>query len=74
MDFPGGSVVKNPPANAGDMGLIPGLGRSPGEENDSPLQHSCLGNPMDKGACPWGQKVIQDLAINPQHLSYICFL
>ena len=40
--FPGGSVVKNLPTNAGDMGLIPGLGRAPGEENDNPLQYSCL--------------------------------
>ena len=48
--FPGGSVVKNLLANAGDMGLIPGLGRSPGEGNDYPLQYSCLGNPMDSGA------------------------
>ena len=48
--FPGGSVVKNPPANAGDMGLIPGLGQSPGEGNGNPLQYSCLGNPMDIGA------------------------
>ena len=46
---PGGSVVKNPPANAGELGLIPGLGRSPGEGNVSPLQYSCLGNPMDRG-------------------------
>ena len=35
---------------AGDTGLIPGLGRSPGEGNGSPPQHSCLGNPMDRGA------------------------
>ena len=47
--FPGGSVVKNPPANAGDMGSIPGSGRSPGEGNGNPLQYSCLGNPMDIG-------------------------
>ena len=40
--FPGGSVVKNPPANAGDAGLILGSGRSPGEGNGSPLQYSCL--------------------------------
>ena len=38
--FPGGSVVKNPPANAGDAGSIPGLGRSPGEGNGHPLQYS----------------------------------
>ena len=37
MGFPGGSVVKNPPANAGDVGSIPGLGRSPGVENSNPL-------------------------------------
>ena len=48
--FPGGSVLKNPPASAGDAGLIPGLGRSPGGGNGNPLQHSCLENPMDRGA------------------------
>ena len=48
--FPGHSVVKNPLASAGDMGLIPGLGRSPGEGNGNPLQYSYLGNPMDRGA------------------------
>ena len=48
--FPSGSVVKNPPANAGDVSLILGLGRSPGEENGNPLQYPCLGNPMDRGA------------------------
>ena len=41
-------MVKNPPANAGDMGLIPGLGGSPGEGSGNPLQYSCLGNPMDR--------------------------
>ena len=50
MGFPGGSVVKNPHTKAGDMGLIPESGRSPGEGNDNPLQYSCLGNPMDRGA------------------------
>ena len=50
MDFPFGSVVKNLPANAGDMGLIPGLGRYSGEGNGNPLQCSCLENPMDKEA------------------------
>ena len=44
-------VVKNPPASAGDAGLIPEPGRSPGEENDNPLQYFCLGNPMDRGVC-----------------------
>ena len=48
--FPGGSMVKNPPANAGDMRSIPGSGRSPGEGNGNPLEYPCLGNPMDRGA------------------------
>ena len=48
--FPGGSEVKNLPANAGDLGLIPGSGRSPGEGNGNPLQCSCLENPRDGGA------------------------
>ena len=48
--FPSGSVVKNLPANAGDLGSIPESERFPGEENGYPLQYSCLGNPMDKGA------------------------
>ena len=42
-------MVKNPPANAGDRGLIPGSGRSVGEGNGNPLQHSCLGNPKNIG-------------------------
>ena len=50
MGFPGGSVVKNPPANAGDTGLIPGLGKSPGEGSGNPFQYSCLKNSMDRGA------------------------
>ena len=48
--FPGGSAVKYPPANAGDMGLITELGRSLREGNGNPLQYSCLENPMDRGA------------------------
>ena len=44
-------LVKNLPANAGDSGSIPGLGRSPGEGNGNPLQYSCLGSPMDRQAC-----------------------
>ena len=48
--FPGVSMVKNPPVNAGDVGLIPGSGRYPGEGNGNPLQYSCLGNPEDRGA------------------------
>ena len=43
-------TAKNSPANAKDVGSIPGLGRSPKEGNDNPLQYSCLENPMDRGA------------------------
>ena len=49
LGSPGGSVVKNPPTNAGDLGSIPGSGRSPAEENGNPLRYSCLRNPMDRG-------------------------
>ena len=48
--FPGGSGDKETACNAGDLGSIPGLGRYPGEGNGNPLQYSCLGNPMDRGA------------------------
>ena len=48
--FPGGSAVKSIPAGAGDAGSVSGSRRSPGEGNDNPLQYSCLGNPMDRGA------------------------
>ena len=48
--FPGGSMVKNPPANAGDSGSIPGSGRSPREGNGNPLHYSCMEKPMDGGA------------------------
>ena len=48
--FPGDTVVKNPPANAGDMGLILQSGKFSGEGNGNPLQYSCLGNPVDRGA------------------------
>ena len=51
MHLPGVSVVKNPPAHAGDAGSIPGLGRSPGGGNGNPRRYSCLENyPMDRGA------------------------
>ena len=49
MSNPDGSVVKNTPANAEDMGLIPGSERAPGEGNSNRFQYSCLGNPMDRG-------------------------
>ena len=48
--FPGGPAAKNPPASAGDVGSVPGLGRSPGEGNVSPLQCSCLETSVDRGA------------------------
>ena len=60
--YPGGSVVKNLPANAEDerdTGLIPGSGRSPGEGTVNPLQYSCLGNPTDRGA--W-QAIVHEVA------------
>ena len=49
MGFIDGSVLKNPPANAGDVGSIPDLGRSLGEGNGNPFQYSCLENPMVRG-------------------------
>ena len=53
LGFPGGTVVKNSPANAGDLrdvGLIPGSGRAPGGGHGNPLQYPCLENPVDRGA------------------------
>ena len=50
LGFPGVTVVKNQPANAEDVGSIPGSGQSPGEGNGNPLQYSCLENSMDRGA------------------------
>ena len=49
LDFSGGSDGKASVYNTGDLGSIPGLGRSPGEGNGNPLQYYCLGNPMDRG-------------------------
>ena len=69
--FPGGSVVKNPPANAGDSNSILGSGRSPGDGKGNPLQYSCLGNPMDRGRSlvgysPRGCRVRHDLVTQQQ--------
>ena len=50
LGIPGGSGVRNLPANAGEVGLIPGSGRCPGEGNGNPRHYFCLGNPMDTGA------------------------
>ena len=57
MGFTGHSVVKNLPANEGDMASNPGSGRSPEEGNDNPLQCSCLGNPMEREA--WWATVLR---------------
>ena len=58
--YPGGSVIKNLPANAGDSGSVPGSRRAPGGGHGNPLQDSCLGNPTDRGAwrrySPWSRK------------------
>ena len=76
LGFPGGSgknSVKNRPANAGDAGSIAGLGRSPGEGNGNPLQYSCLGNPLNRGAMegynPWDCRVAKQQLPQSQLLS-----
>ena len=67
MGFPDGSVIKNPPANTGDAGLlIPGSGGSPREENGNPLQYSCLENHMDRVA--W-QATVHGITKSPTRLS-----
>ena len=65
-DFPGGSEDKACACNVGDLGSIPGLGRSPGEGNGNPLQYSCLENPMDRGA--W-RATVHRVAKSPTRLS-----
>ena len=71
LGFPRSSVGKESACNARDLGLIPGLGRSPGEGNSKPLQYSCLKNPVDRGA--WQAtvhgvaRVGQDLVTKPPH-------
>ena len=66
MCFPAGLMVNNPLANAGDAGLMPGSGGSPGEGNGNLLQYSYLGNPMDKGA--W-QATVHGVAKESDRLS-----
>ena len=70
MDFPDGSVGENMPVNAGDVVLIPGLGRSPREGNGNPLHYSHLGSPMDRGAgrlqSMGSQRVRHDLVTEQQ--------
>ena len=71
LSFPSGSVGKESACSAGDPGLIPGLGRFPGEGNGNPLQYSCLENPVDRGA--WQAavhgiaRVRHDLATTSHH-------
>ena len=72
LGFSGGSVGENLPVNEGDMGLISGSGRSPGEGNGNPLQYSCLGNPQGQRSLvaysPWGHKGIRyDLATKQRY-------
>ena len=64
--FPGGSVVKNPPANTEDLGLIHVSGRSPVEGSGNPLQYSCLGNPKDRGAL---QAIVHGVAKSQTRIS-----
>ena len=68
-------MVKNLPANAGNASLIPGSGRSPGEGNGYPLQYSCLGNPMDRGAWQateqWGLKRVGHNLATKQQQQYM---
>ena len=68
--FPHSSVGKESACNAGDPGLIPGLGRSPGKGNGNPLQYSCLENPMDRGA--W-QAIVHGVARSRTRLSDLIF-
>ena len=70
-DFPGGSDGKASAYNAGDLGSIPGLGRSPGEGNGNPLQYSCLENSMDRGAW-WA--IVHGVAKSRTRLSDFTFL
>ena len=69
--IPGGSEVKVSASNAGDLGSIPGLGRSPGEGNGNPLQYSCLENPMDGGAW-WA--TVHGVAESRTQLSNLTFI
>ena len=75
VGFPGGSEGKESACNYGDLGLIPGLGRFPGEGNGCLLQYSCLGNPMERGAW-WAtihgvKRFGHDLATKPPSLPHL---
>ena len=73
LAFPSGSVLKNLLTKAGDVGSIPGSGRSPGEGNGNPLQYSCWENPMDRGAW-WAivHKVPEELDTTTTICPFIC--
>ena len=70
-------MVKNLPANTGDEGSIPALGKSPGQGNGNPLQYSCLGNPMDRGALvgysPWSHKELDTAEYVLMVVSFLVF-
>ena len=70
QDFPDSSVGKESTCNAGDLGFIPGLGRSPGEGNGNPVYYSCLENPMD-GEAWWA--TVQGVAKSWTQLSDLTF-
>ena len=75
MGFPGSSAGKESTCNEGDLGLIPGLGRSPGGEHGNPLQYSGLENPMERGAswAPWGRKELDMTEqLKTEHARHIC--
>ena len=78
LDFPGGSDGKESACNVGDLGLIPGLGRTPGGRHGNPLQYSCLENPHGQrslvGYSPWGNKELDmtDQLITAQHITDVC--
>ena len=72
LGFPGGSEVKVSASNVGDLGLIPGLGRSPGEGNGNPVQYSCLENPMDRGA--WWATVHRVAKVARLHFHFLSLL
>ena len=78
MGFPGGSDGKESACNAGDLGLIPGLGRFPGGGHGSPLQYSCLENPHGQrslaGYSPWGGKELDTVEQLSTYVIYTSFL
>ena len=74
LDFPSGSDGKESTCNAEDPGLIPGLGRSPGEGNGNPLQYSCLQNPMDRGVCRSAAHGVAKSWTQPSHQRELHFV